>query len=65
MTEQEKIIATGFTGINFGCGANGFVTDASKRLNRKLSPRDILDSLAEIKEAYREDFFKMCHDETE
>lgn len=60
MTTEEKIIATGFTAVNFMYEFSDFHKDLEKRIGRKVQTAEIPLLEREIKELYREDFIKMC-----
>lgn len=62
MTEQEKIIASGFTGVLFS-SFSALHEDVEKRMERPVFNHELGTRHEEIKELYREDFLKMCHDE--
>lgn len=61
MTEQEKIIASGFTGVLF-INFNFLQKDVETRTGKPFFTHELIPRLSEIKELYREDFLKMCHD---
>ena len=60
MTLQEKIIATGFTGVTF-CDFGDFHAEVERRLGRPVFTHELPALTDEIKEAFREDFLKMCN----
>lgn len=64
MTQDEKIIASGFTGVMF-TNFSALHEDVEKRMGRPVFNHELGTKHAEVKELYREDFLKMCHDETE
>lgn len=63
MTEQEKIIATGFTNTVFVTDFSKFKEDAERRLGEPILTHEYVTRATEIKELYREDFLKMCYDQ--
>jgi len=62
MTLEEKIIASGYTLVMF-CNFGELHTEIERRLNRPVMVHEIPSLEKEIKEAFREDFIKMCKTE--
>ncbi len=60
MTQREKIIASGFTNVLF-CDMMSLHEEIEKRLGRSVLTHELPALADEIKEAFREDFLKMCH----
>jgi len=63
MTPEEKVIATGYTGINFCGDFNAYMGAVELRLKRPVLTHELAELQEEIKEAFREDFLKICRDE--
>jgi hypothetical protein len=66
MTNQEKIIVTGYTGIFMAKDFGDFHEDVEKRMNRPVYTHEMGDKefSKNLKELYREDFLKLCAEET-
>lgn len=61
MTKNEALIVMGYTGIST-LSFDEFHGDVEKRLGRPIWTHQFADKniTEEIKQAYREDFIKMC-----
>ena len=66
MTKEQAIIVTGFTGIT-AVDFSLFHEDVEKRLKRPVFTHEFGSGgvWEEIKEAYKEDFLKLCYTEKE
>lgn len=60
LTKEQKIVLTGYTGINFCEKFSQFHEDVEKRMERSVFTHELPSLREKLKELYKDDFMFIC-----